>query len=132
MAAWRSIALAAVGAAASVVAGPLAGIEPWLGVSVSLLVAFFWYIASAMRETDDDEEADRWVLLETYLNLQEAYVTRSALEAADIRCLMPEEHTAGARVELTFAIGVRLMVPASELERAREVIASKERTRHAG
>jgi hypothetical protein len=126
MHAWRSIALAAVGSATSIVAGPLAGIEPWLGVSVSLLVAFFWYIASATREKDDDEPADRWVVLETYLNLQEAYVTRSVLEASDIPCLLPEEHTAGARSELVFAMrGVRVMVPASELERARDLLASK-------
>ncbi len=129
MSAWRSIALAAVGSAVSIVAGPPAGIEPWLGVSVSLLVAFFWYIASATREKDENESADRWVVLETYLNLQEAYVTRSALQASDIPCLMPEEHTAGARVELAPAIGVRIMVPASALERARDVVASKGKNR---
>jgi len=125
MAAWRSIALAAAGAAASVVAGPLVGIEPWLGTSVSILVALFWYISSSLGERDVEEPGDRWVVLETYLNLQEAFVTRSALEAADIRCLMPEEHTAGARSELASAIGVRIMVPASEIDRARELLASK-------
>src|SRR5262245_57080354 len=125
---WRSIALAAVGAAASVVAGPLAGIEPWLGTSVSILVAFFWYISSATRERGGEEPGDRWVVLETYLNLQDAYVTRSALEASDIRCLMPEEHTGGTRSDLVFAMqGVRLMVPASEPDRARELPASKGR-----
>ena len=126
MALWRSIALAAVGAAASVVAGPLVGIEPLLGTAVSVLVALFWYIASATRETDNTEPADRWVVLETYLNLQEAYITRSALEACDIPVLMPEEHTGGARSELVLAMqGVRVMVPASELERARDLLASK-------
>jgi Putative prokaryotic signal transducing protein len=125
MAVWRSIALAAVGTAASVVAGPLLGIEPWLGTSVSVLVALFWYISWSVGERDAEEPADRWVLLETYMNLQDAYVTRSALEASDIPCLMPEEHTGGARSDLVFAMqGLRLMVPASELDRARELLAA--------
>jgi len=128
MALWRSIALAAAGAAASVVAGPLVGIEPWLGASVSILVALFWYISSSRGERGADEPADRWVVLETYLSLQDAYVTRSALQGSDIPCLMPEEHTGGARSDLVFAMqGIRLMVPASELDRARELLASKGR-----
>ena len=115
MALWRSIALATAGAAASVVAGPLVGVEPWLGTSVSILVALFWYISSSLGERDMDEPGDRWVVLETYMNLQDAYVTRSALEASDIPCLMPEEHTSGTRSDLVFAMqGLRLMVPASE------------------
>ena len=107
------------------VAGPLIGLDPWAGASLSLLVAFVWYIVSSMREPGD-EPGDRWVVLETYLNLPDAYLTRSVLQASGIACFLPEEHTAGARGDLVFAMhGVRVMVPASELARARDVLASK-------
>jgi len=128
MTAWRSIALAASGSAAAVVAGPLIGLDPRAGVSVSILVAFVWHIASSMREHDDDEPHEEWVLLETYLNLPDAYVTRSVLEGSGIATFLPDEHTAGARGDLVFAMkGVRLMVPSSELARARDLLASKGR-----
>jgi hypothetical protein len=123
---WRSIALAAAGSAASIVAGPLVGIEPWAGASVSVLVAFVWYISASMHETPDEERRDRWVLLATYMNLSDAYLARSVLQGSDIPCLMPEEHTAGARSELVVAMqGIRVMVPASQLDRARDLLASK-------
>jgi hypothetical protein len=127
MLAWRSVALAAAGSAAAVVAGPLIGLDPRAGVSISILVAFVWHIASSMRERDD-EPHEQWVLLETYLNLPEAYLTRSVLEGSGIPTFLPEEHTAGARGDLVFAMkGVRLMVPSSELARARDLLASKGR-----
>jgi hypothetical protein len=124
MAGWRSVALAAVGTAVSVVAGPAIGLEPWAGGLISVIVALFWYVAVTTPARDDDE-MDRWVVLTTYGTVHEAYVIRSALEASDIPCLMPEEHTAGARSELVIAMqGVRVMVPASELERARDLLRS--------
>jgi len=130
MAGWRSVALAAVGASVSVVAGPAIGLAPWAGALISALVALFWYIAVTTPARGDDEEMDRWVVLATYGTLHEAYVVRSALEASGILCSMPEEHTAGARSELVIAMqGVRVMVPASELERARDLLRAGETRR---
>jgi hypothetical protein len=124
---WRSIAFATAGSAAAILAGPLVGIDPWVGVVLSALLAFAWAVVGSMRETADDEErGDRWVVLATYMNLADAYLARSVLQGSNIACAMPEEHTAGARSELVVAMqGIRLMVPASELERARDLLASK-------
>jgi len=124
MAGWRSVALAAVGAAVWVVAEPAIGLAPWAGALISVVVALFWYVA-VTTPAHDDEDMDRWVVLATYGTLHDAYVIRSALEGSAIPCLMPEEHTAGARSDLVVAMqGVRLMVPASELERARDLLRS--------
>lgn len=125
MAAWRSVALAAVGTAVSVVAGPAIGLDAWLGSVISIVVALLWFFASGAAAGDDDEPEDPWVLLDTYMDLQHAFFVRSLLEGSQIDCALPDEHTVSARRELAIAIGgVRVLVRASDLERARDLLRS--------
>jgi putative signal transducing protein len=127
MTAWRSIALAAVGSAVAVVAGPAIGLDPWVGALISGFVALLWFVASSSSVDPDEEPDDPWVVLETYMNVQHAFFVRSLLQGSGIPCQLPDEHTVGARRELAIAIGgVRVMVPASEVERARDLLRSGE------
>lgn len=68
---------------------------------------------------------DDWVQVENCNWLHEAHFVVSVLEADGIETFLPDAHTLGARPELATALGgVRIMVRASELERAREVLAA--------
>ena len=125
MAGWRSVALAAVGTAVSVVAGPAIGLEPWAGALISdhrraVLVPGG---DDAARDGDD---MDRWVVLATYGNLHEAYV--DPLGARSVRHSVPDaRRTYGRRAiasSCSRCSGVRVMVPSSELERARDLLRS--------
>ena len=57
--------------------------------------------------------------------LHEASVVVSVLEPDGIEVFLPDAHTLGARPELSAALGgVRVLVHASDLARAREVLAA--------
>jgi hypothetical protein len=61
--------------------------------------------------------------------LHEALFLKSVLEAAGIEAVVPDEHTLGVQPLLVNAIGgVRVLVHAADLERAREVLGSVART----
>jgi Putative prokaryotic signal transducing protein len=68
---------------------------------------------------------DDWVEVQNCNWLHEASVIVSVLEADGIEVFLPDAHTLGARPELSAALGgVRVLVHASDLARAREVLAA--------
>jgi hypothetical protein len=61
--------------------------------------------------------------------LHEAHLIVSVLEAEGIEATIPDAYTLGARPELANALGgVRVLVRASDLDRANEVLAAVEET----
>jgi len=90
-----------------------------------VLVALLWLYAAGVRVSAAEEPDDPWVLLDTYMDVQHAFLVRSVLQGSGIPCAIPDEHTVGARRELAIAIGgVRVMVAASDVERARDLLRS--------
>lgn len=74
------------------------------------------------------ETENPWVEAWTCAWLHEANFLKSVLEAADINVLLPDQYTLGVDPFLAPALrGVRILVPAADLERAREIIASARR-----
>ena len=68
---------------------------------------------------------DEWVQVENCNWLHQAHLVVSVLEADGIETFVPDAYTLGTRPELTAALGgIRVLVRASDLERAREVLAS--------
>ena len=68
---------------------------------------------------------DQWVQLRTCGWLHEAHMIASVLEAEGIEVFLPDAHTLGVRPELANALGgVRVLVRASDLERANETLAA--------
>ena len=68
---------------------------------------------------------DDWVEVQNCNWLHEANVVVSVLEADGIEVFLPDAYTLGARPELSAALGgVRVLVHASDVERAREVLAA--------
>jgi hypothetical protein len=66
-----------------------------------------------------------WVQVQNCNWLHEANLVVSVLEGDGIETVVPDAHTLGARPELSAALGgVRVLVRASDLERAREVLAA--------
>jgi hypothetical protein len=78
-------------------------------------------------ETDGEVTSveDDWVEVHNCNWLHEASLVVAVLEADGIETFMPDSYTLGARPELSAALGgVRVLVRASDLERAREVLAA--------
>jgi hypothetical protein len=66
-----------------------------------------------------------WVQIENCNWLHEAHLVVSVLAADGIEAVLPDAHTLGARPELAAALGgVRVLVRASDVERARDVLAA--------
>ena len=61
----------------------------------------------------------------TFLNRIDAELARGALEAADIAATVSADDAAGTRPHLWMG-GVRLLVPATDAERAREILLAAE------
>ena len=73
------------------------------------------------------QSSDEWTLLRTCATLLEARFLCSVLEGSEIDCYLPDEHMASVQPGAEIALGgIRMMVPASELERARDVLAHAE------
>ena len=71
-------------------------------------------------------QPDEWIRVRTFTWLYEARVVASVLEAEGIPTFVPDAYTISLRPEWANALGgVRLMVPRSELKRARRVLATK-------
>ena len=74
----------------------------------------------------DEDEASRWTEVVSCTWLHEAEVLRSVLDAAGIPSEIPDEQTLGVQpFYATMLGGVRLLVRAGDLERAREVLNSR-------
>lgn len=70
----------------------------------------------------DGDEA--WVLVGTYRDLPQAHIAAGTLEARGLTPKLADEYTVGADWLLSIAIGgVRLGVPASQEDEARELLA---------
>jgi hypothetical protein len=68
---------------------------------------------------------EQWVQVQNCNWLHEANFVVSVLAGEGIDALVPDAYTLGARPDLTAALGgIRVLVRASELERAREVLAA--------
>ena len=68
---------------------------------------------------------DDWVQVQNCNWLHEATLVVSVLEGSGIEAFLPDAYTLGSRPELAAALGgVRVLVRASDLDRAREVLAS--------
>ena len=68
---------------------------------------------------------DDWVQVQNCNWLHEATLVVSVLEGDGIEAFLPDAYTLGSRPELAAALGgVRVLVRASDLDRAREVLAS--------
>jgi hypothetical protein len=68
---------------------------------------------------------DEWVQVQNCNWLHEANFLASVLAGAGIEAFVPDAYTLGARPDLTAALGgIRVLVRASEVERAREVLAA--------
>ena len=73
------------------------------------------------------QSSDEWALLRSCTTLLEARFLCSVLEGSEIDCYLPDEHMASVQPGAEIALGgIRMMVPASELERARDVLAQTE------
>ena len=71
------------------------------------------------------DNEDEWVQVQNCNWLHEANFLGSVLASAGIEAFVPDAYTLGARPDLTAALGgIRVLVRASELERAREVLAA--------
>jgi hypothetical protein len=76
--------------------------------------------AEALTRMDEE-----WVQVRNCNWLHDAHFIVSVLDAEGIEALVPDAYTIGARPDLTAALGgIRVLVRASELERAREVLAA--------
>ena len=74
----------------------------------------------AMR---DQSSPDEWVLLRTCSTIFEAQFLCSVLEGSEIDCYLPDEHVATIQPGSETALGgIRIMVPANDLERAQDVL----------
>jgi hypothetical protein len=72
--------------------------------------------------TSDD---DQWVEIRNCYWLHEAQFVASVLAAEGIEALLPDAHMLGVRPELALALGgARVLVRASDLERARDVLSA--------
>jgi hypothetical protein len=68
---------------------------------------------------------DDWVQVRNCNWLHEANLLVSVLEGSGIEAFLPDAYTLGSRPELAAALGgVRVLVRASDLDRAREVLAA--------
>ena len=68
---------------------------------------------------------DDWVQVQNCNWLHEAHLVVSVLEGDGIEAFLPDAYTLGSRPELATALGgVRVLVRASDLDRAREVLAA--------
>ena len=68
---------------------------------------------------------DDWVQVQNCNWLHEAALVVSVLEGSGIEAFLPDAYTLGSRPELAAALGgVRVLVRASDLNRARDVLAS--------
>ena len=68
---------------------------------------------------------DGWVTAWTCYWLHEAHLMKSVLEGSDIEVAIPDEYFAGVQPMLANGIGgIRVLVHASDLERATEVLAA--------
>lgn len=66
---------------------------------------------------------DEWVVVRNCGYLHEAHVVAAVLDASGIDAFIPDSHMAGLRPELTnFLGGVRVLVPAPQLELAEEAL----------
>jgi hypothetical protein len=66
-----------------------------------------------------------WVQVHNCNWLHEAQFVVSVLEGEGIEAFLPDAYTVGARPDLTAALGgIRVLVRASDLERAREALAA--------
>lgn len=64
----------------------------------------------------------------SFLNRIDADLARGALEAADIPATVSADDAAGTRPHLWLS-GVRVLVPAADAERAREILRAAEESR---
>ena len=72
------------------------------------------------------EDAITWVTLRSYSTPIEAHLARGHLETEGVPCFLRDEHTIGMNWLYSNLLGgVRLCVPESELDRAREILAGK-------
>ncbi len=65
---------------------------------------------------------ERMVVIQTYSNEFDAEFARVQLEAADIPVRLLSDGLGGVHPHLQFARGIRLAVPESEVEAARELL----------
>ena len=65
------------------------------------------------------------VVVRTYLNLFEAEVAKTALDAADVDSMIQADDAGGMRPHLWTGAGVHLLVRADDLERANEVLSNR-------
>jgi hypothetical protein len=65
-----------------------------------------------------------WAVVRTCTTLAEARFLCSVLGGSEIDCYLPDEHMASVQPGAVIALGgIRMMVPADELEHARDVLA---------
>ncbi len=66
--------------------------------------------------------SDRMVVIRSFANEFEAQLARAELEAADIPVQLLSDGLGGVHPHLQFARGIRVAVPASEVEAALELL----------
>jgi hypothetical protein len=70
-----------------------------------------------------------WAVVRTCTTLGEARLLCSVLEGSEIDCYLPDEHMASVQPGVEIALGgIRMMVPSSDLERARDVLAQTDQS----
>jgi hypothetical protein len=73
----------------------------------------------------DDERPDRWVTAATFWTPPAAQLARIKLESEDIDCQIANENIVAADFLLAAAVGgIRILVPAQQVERARTLLAA--------
>lgn len=66
--------------------------------------------------------SERMVVIRSYSNEFDAQLAKAELEAADIPVLLLSDGLGGVHPHLQFARGIRIAVPESEAEAARELL----------
>lgn len=78
---------------------------------------------------DDDRAPDRWVTAATFWTAPETHLARLKLESEDIECQIVDENIVAVDFLYAPAVGgIKILVPESELERARALLARPSET----
>ncbi|HEY3935839.1 MAG TPA: hypothetical protein VGL97_00285 [Bryobacteraceae bacterium] len=78
-----------------------------------------------MTAAGSDATRDNLVTIRTFMSEFEADITKAALEAFEIDCMLIRDDCGGQRPHLTMGAGIRLVVRSGDAKRAEDVLAGE-------
>jgi hypothetical protein len=79
-----------------------------------------------MRKINSGERDPDLVTIRTFTTRVDADLAKSALQAADIECLVSGDDCGGMRPSLSFTQGIKLVVRSVDADRASKVLGDKQ------